>query len=461
MEGYREVMVDVLPPDNGRGRLSARLEAAKTPRVFKVAARPFEWRDPQTIPPRRWLYGHHYIEKFLSATVAPGGLGKSSLALVEAVAMASGRALLGQKPRCPLTVWYYNGEDPLDEIERRVAAILLHYRIAPEEIEGRLFVNSGRDCPLIIVEKISDTITVHEPVVDGIIEEIRRVGVQVLILDPFVSTHGVPENDNGAIDRVAKTWSSVSEVTSVATDLVHHVRKQVSGQSEFTVEDARGAVSLIGAVRSARVLNVMTASEASQCGVSDDERRSFFRVDNGKANMRPPSTGAQWRRLTSVGLGNGTADDEEDWVGVVENWTMPGPFEGVTVDHLRAVQDAVAKGSWRDHEQSANWVGIAVAEVLELDVEDKGVRGKIKGDPSDLAQVRCPAPRGAQRRPPEDEDVHRGWGGCHVISSAAPPRKVWWRKVAQWSTAHLLHHPPCKKGGGVEHCWLRTGRWST
>jgi hypothetical protein len=30
-------------------------------------------------------------------------------------------------------------------------------------------------------------------------------------LDPFVETHGVPENDNGAIDRVARTFAEIAD----------------------------------------------------------------------------------------------------------------------------------------------------------------------------------------------------------------------------------------------------------
>jgi hypothetical protein len=37
-----------------------------------------------------------------------------------------------------LRVWYWNGEDPKEETERRIAAILLHFKIPPEEIEGWL-----------------------------------------------------------------------------------------------------------------------------------------------------------------------------------------------------------------------------------------------------------------------------------------------------------------------------------
>ena len=63
---------------------------------------PFSWVDPALIPPRPGLYGRHYLRKQVSVTVAPGGLGKSSLTIVEAVAMASGRPLLASGWRGPL-----------------------------------------------------------------------------------------------------------------------------------------------------------------------------------------------------------------------------------------------------------------------------------------------------------------------------------------------------------------------
>jgi hypothetical protein len=98
---------------------------------------------------RRWLYGKHYIRKFLSATLAAGGLGKSSLDLVEAVAMASKMNLLDVPVPQQLRVAYW-GEDPADEIERRVGAILKHFKISREKIEGWLFVDSFRNQPLRI-----------------------------------------------------------------------------------------------------------------------------------------------------------------------------------------------------------------------------------------------------------------------------------------------------------------------
>jgi hypothetical protein len=86
-----------------------KIETFEPPRP--LTATPWVWRDPKMISPREFLYGKHYIRKFVSAGFgAPGG-GKSSKRLVEALAMASGRVLLGVKPVEKLKVWYWNGED--------------------------------------------------------------------------------------------------------------------------------------------------------------------------------------------------------------------------------------------------------------------------------------------------------------------------------------------------------------
>ena len=87
--------------DARASRLSPARDEATAETRRPITATPFEWRDPSTIPPRQWLFGRHLIRKFMSCTIAPGGLGKSSLVLVEAVSMASGRNLTGFAPARP------------------------------------------------------------------------------------------------------------------------------------------------------------------------------------------------------------------------------------------------------------------------------------------------------------------------------------------------------------------------
>ena len=96
------------------------------------------------------------IGRYLALTVAPGGLGKSSLVNAEVLAMVTGRPLLGSKPTRPLRVWLWNGEDDRDEAERRITAAAVHYGVTAGDIGDRLFLDSGRDRPMMLVAQGRD-----------------------------------------------------------------------------------------------------------------------------------------------------------------------------------------------------------------------------------------------------------------------------------------------------------------
>src|SRR5271169_678069 len=119
-----------------------------------INATPYAWKDPSKIPLRAWLYGNLLIRKFVTATVSPGGVGKSSLVATETMAQVTGKDLLGVLPAEPLRVWLWNLEDPQEETERKLQAAALHYKLVAEDIGDRLFVDSGRDQPLVIAETV-------------------------------------------------------------------------------------------------------------------------------------------------------------------------------------------------------------------------------------------------------------------------------------------------------------------
>lgn len=340
-----------------------------------VRATPFKWREPQAIPRREWLYDLHLIRRFISATFAPGAVGKTMLLIVEALAMVTGRPLLGAKPREPLTVWLINLEDPREELERRVAAACLFYGITESEIGGRLYLDSGREAPVTIAKMGKHGVEVCAPCVRAIERDMTRRGIDVLIVDPFVACHEVEENSNPAINVVAKQWAGLADRTGSAIELVHHVRKSGVGQTETTVEDGRGAGALLAAVRSARVLNSMTDQQATEWGI--EERRFYFRVDNGKANLAPPASRAKWRKLEDVDLENGPVG-LSDRVGVPALWEPPATLNGITPADLFAVQKLVSEGVYKASEQANDWAGNAVAEVMGWNVLEKRDRARIK-----------------------------------------------------------------------------------
>ena len=324
-----------------------------------ITATPFVWRDPLSIPPRPWVYGRHMIRKQVSVTVAPGGVGKSSLTLVEALAMVTGRQLLGEwVTATPVRAWVYNLEDPRDEMDRRVIAAMMHHRIAADDVADRLFIDTGRERALCTAVEVQGSVTIVKPEMDALAAEITRRGIDVLIVDPFVSSHRVSENASGAIDTVAKEWARLADRCNCAVELVHHTRK--TNGTEATSEDGRGSSALLAAARSGRVLNKMNDEMKDSAGVKAD-LATYFGIDRDKANLAPAGN-RTWVRMASVDLGQG------DSVGVAESWTWPDTFDGVSVTDLLRVQQAIEGKQPRYSDQSGDeWVGVIVAATLGLD----------------------------------------------------------------------------------------------
>lgn len=333
------------------------------------------WREPSTIPPRDFLYDRHLIRKFVSATIAPGGTGKSTRAIADAIALASSINILQSKPHASLNVWYWNGEDPLEEIERRIAAALIFHNIDASAVQGRLWVDSGRDTPIKISAETAVGNLIAVPVLDALVAAIVERNIDVLIIDPFISVHELPENDNKAMDAAVKAFGAVADRGNCAIELIHHSRKLNGGEAD--IDAARGGSAMAAAFRSAQTLNVMNGETAKAFGIDEAERRSYVRIDNAKANLSPPGK-ARWFKLAAQALGNANGDRFGDIVAVAQSWQAPDLLQGLTLDDLIAVQRAIEGQSFRENPQSHNWVGHKVASVVGLNIHNERDKQKIK-----------------------------------------------------------------------------------
>ena len=172
------------------------LPAAASDNVFYEPT-PFEWQDPSTIPLRDWIYGKHMLRGIVSMTIASGAVGKTSLKIVEALALATGRPLLGQEVPKRSRVWLFNLEDDLIELRRRVSAAMMHYNIKPEDIGDRLLIDAEKS--LVITKTDNKGTTIVEPVVNAVVEAIQALDIDAFIVDPFVSSHdALSKRKNGA-----------------------------------------------------------------------------------------------------------------------------------------------------------------------------------------------------------------------------------------------------------------------
>ena len=334
----------------------------------------YDMFDEASIEPRKWIYGHHYLRSFVSVLASAGGIGKTSLQIVEALAIVTGRPLLGEEVKERTNVWIVNLEDPLEEIQRRVLASMRHYGINKSEVEGRLFVNAGRDFSLKFGIQTRDGVLPNAKLVEYLCKKIPEKQIGCVFIDPFVGAHSINENDNMAVNAIVAEIRSVADETKSAIGLVHHIRK--GNGEDASIDSVRGAGSLIGAARAARVINRMSADDAAKLGIDEAEARSIFRVDDGKANLAPPAASAVYRKMEGVKIDNG------EWIGVCIPYTLPDAFDDISGKDAKAAQKIVANAHTdgeplRESSQSKNWVGVPIADMLGIDISEKKGKAKV------------------------------------------------------------------------------------
>lgn len=387
LEPVVEEEPSIFPLDNGEP------VAAKTPLV--ILPTPYGFPEPSAIPPRESLYAGHYVRQFVSSTIAPSKVGKTYMGITEALIMASGKPLLGISPAGQFRVWFWNGEDPLEEMQRRVAAAMQFHGLTREDLGDRLFLDSGRQTPICVAKQLRADLKVNEPVRDAILAGCRARAIDVAIMDPFIRTHKVSENDNVAIEEACRVWAYLADELGMAVELIHHVRK-LNG-TEVTVEDTRGASSMIGVVRSSRALARMTKVEGLKSGLGNDARR-LFRFADTSSNLFLPADGEneRWLELHSVNLGNGRGDGvldammNGDSVAVVRLFDMPAAslrkieemakaVDGVGLSAEARALEILADGMWRRDVQARDaWAGRAIMRAMDMDPDAKESVGQAK-----------------------------------------------------------------------------------
>ena len=315
-------------------------------------ATPLDGLDLDNIPPRHWVYGRELVRGFVSVLASAGGTGKTAYTMVAGISVALCRSLfhtgIAQAPpdlkvHQGGAVWFYNLEDPQDELRRRIKATFQHYEISRSAVSGKLFLDSGRDRPLVVAVRIAGGGLVQAPVIVPLIAELTRREIAVLIIDPFVQSHSAEENRNDEMNLVMAAWGRVASEANCAIWLVHHFRKGGQGGD---VEAVRGAGAIQGAARSMHTLSTMTADEANSLGVPPEDRWQFVRHDNVKQNMAPVAGKASWYRLVGVNLNNGNEDyPDGDSVQTVTAWTIPSPWDGMPWDMIAAILREIDRGT--------------------------------------------------------------------------------------------------------------------
>jgi hypothetical protein len=298
--------------------------------------------DGELPPPRAWLLENQFCRSFISGIVAQGSVGKTTLRLLQSMALATGEPLTGQRVYRRSRVLVITLEDDLNELRRRIWALRIHHGIEATHLKGWLFYQAkglglGR-----LMEKRDGALMAGT--FEGVLRRaIERRRPDLVILDPFAKLHGANENDNNAMDQVIEMLAGLAHEYDIAIDSPAHVRKGAAAPGD--ADARRGASAVRDAGRLDYTLMVMEKKEAATFGIAPGDRRFYLRLDSAKVNLLPPAYKTTWFRLVSVPLGNCTPEyPAGDWAQAIEPWTPPDSTVSLTPEAIEAILKDIDAG---------------------------------------------------------------------------------------------------------------------
>lgn len=339
--------------------------------------------------PRRWLLGNILIRQYVTVLAGSGGGGKTSLAIGWALSLASGKPVMGERVGKPRRVLIWS-EDPPEELAKRVDAAMQVHGLTRADIEDRLIVVSIDELKITIArfsQELREVIAVDLPALKQIIVSNR---LDVVMLDPIAELHELEENDNVQMAKLMGMVRSVARETKAAILLLHHASKaSVEAGKKSSATATRGAGSIVNSARVSMVLNEMTAKDAEDLGISEDERPLYGELTRPKANMGPRSFGGDYLKVELVPFGNGDAENDEDVVAVSTTWKPTAASQAerfgdlvLAVQILQTLppQERRTKGSSRADYPVAKALGLDLGyekTKADLTKEESAARGRV------------------------------------------------------------------------------------
>ncbi len=272
--------------------------------------------DPAQTPRRPWVAPGYALRGAVTLVAGPPSALKSSLMLGWATAIALCWKFGRFHPAEPGKVIVYNVEDDGPEQRRRLEATLRHFDASPADIAGKVIRIAPRTVGTLIVRDENGRLH-FTPAMEQLDKLIAKHRPAMFIADPFTELHTAEENDNTAIRSIVAKFRELAITYNMAVIILHHTRKGAA-YSPGDPDIARGASAIIGAVRIAVTLTLMSEDDARAFGLPTDieQRSNFVRLDDAKSNYAPLRS-AQWFEKVPYTLANGEV------VPAAVPWTPP------------------------------------------------------------------------------------------------------------------------------------------
>jgi len=207
-------------------------------KLRKKRLKPIEWLIPQILP--------------AGGIVSLGGssnVGKTRWLAALVTALSAGRLETLGLPgdASAATLWVAN-EERAEDIERRVKAVVLQNDFK----QGRPIVVRGKDTGMLRLVALNETgqPEIDEEAVAHLVAEIKALGVQLVIFDPYITlADGADENNAASAALLTKVFIIISMMTGACVLHAHHTPKDRAKDVDWYRGDA-GAWRGSGAIYS-------------------------------------------------------------------------------------------------------------------------------------------------------------------------------------------------------------------
>ena len=229
----------------------------------RLALRPVtddEWATSKATRPcivDNWVYedvGH---------LAAPGGVGKTTLLLFQAIHVVLGRDLFGYSIKRSGPVVYLTGEDERQTLLARLRHMCAELGLTAEEtkqVRENVHILDVAGEGFKLTKVANDTIVPSDELAD-LIEAVSAAKPALLIIDPTVS-FGVGESRvNDAEQGLIEAGRRIVRKVGCGVQFVHHTGKQNARDKTLDQYSGRGGSALADGSRMTHVMQSLTAEE--------------------------------------------------------------------------------------------------------------------------------------------------------------------------------------------------------
>jgi len=241
--------------------------------------------------------------------IAPGGTGKSMIALEIGMSVALGRDvfdLFGGEEIRPGDVVYLNVEDSRQLIHSRLHNFgsMFPEQHDIDELEAALHILPAVGMGFRIATKEGGHV-VATPQFEQWTKRLKQMEVRprLVIFDTLNRlSAGLDENNNGEMGQLMSLIDAFNRDVGCASMIVHHASKAAmwSGQGD-SQQAGRGASAVTDNARWQMNLMTMPKEMAEQENITEEDRKGWVKMELAKVNAGPPID-ARWARRLLGGI---------------------------------------------------------------------------------------------------------------------------------------------------------------